>query len=449
MKFRGIFLLILICICMAVLTGCFKKNVEPVVPEPSGEEVEIKEEAKEDNPFDYEIIYGNGTGIVNYKDEVYFVEYGNSDYVTETLGYRYPFWNVSNSQRYINKIDNRGNIKNLFRITASTKFWIVDDRFYFQTINNQLYTVNMQGENSVELAKGDYIAFDVAGHGVYYQNEENPNQLYRIDTTTLTIEKFDFTNPTMLNNYNALTSINGVIYYSLFDEKNNELLLVEHNVKNNETKEVAKIKVSDKSDVERRVIDFKSIGNYGSVCLGSFNDGSLGGYYDIVYFVLDYENKKIEKTFEPPASYYEGGPIFDDTILATMENDLYERNFNKKLENIEKIILSTSDRDSFARKYNIDLQATLGDEAVDSTSFSVDSSKYIVTLEDYNIVGNKVMYKVTASRANPQGEIGWRNSYIRMTIMKNKSKKLRKMLKNNCQKNFLQSLKNKDNKMRR
>ena len=128
---KSLILIAILIIFAVVLVGCFEKKAPDVVASSGDEESgDIQISFADDTKT-----YGNGTDIVIYKGNIYYIEYKNSDYAEEGLGARYWIDNNSNNQRYVNKIDSRGNIKNLFKVTGATSFSIFDDRFYLKGSN--------------------------------------------------------------------------------------------------------------------------------------------------------------------------------------------------------------------------------------------------------------------------------------------------------------------------
>ena len=413
MKSKYIFMLILMLSISILITGCFTKN--EVKPSNSGDVI-IESGESDVVSGEYVEVFGNESGVVNYKGDIYFIEYGNGDFAPEGIRDAYYGLNIySNAQRYLNKIDTRGNVKNLFKVTASTSFSIVDDRFYLRSNNGQLYTVNMQGENSVDLAKGYYVGFDYPGHAVYYQNENTPDILYRINTETLSIKMYEFDNPTTNNNYNLLTIRNGILYYSLIDSKSNKLVLVQHDVLKNENKELAEIKLDEvkfeEDGIGNMFVCSDSVGEYAVVCVGVPCTGTIGGYYYGDGYTFDLVNNTIKKSFS--LNDFEGSNYSDLSFYAKLEKELYRLKFSDELPEIDSFV-SDKDRKDFAGVYNLDLDATLGNEAKNSGAFTEDSPKYYIGIEDHHVVGRKILYKVTASRANPTAEIGWRPAFIRI-----------------------------------
>ena len=410
---KNLIIILVLCIFVVILGGCLKKN-EPISNESTA--IVISGDKKEE-PLETIQVYGNGTGVVNYKDEIYFIEYGDQDFGTE--GIIYPEYGLNiyaNSQRYLNKIDTKGNIRNLFKVTSSTNFYIMDDRFYLSNNNGQLYTVNMQGENTVELAKGYYVAFDYPAHAVYYQNEDNPNVLYRIDTQTLSIKMFDFDNPTTTNNYNLLTARNGILYYTLLDTKEDKLVLVEHNVESNERKELAekelyRVEENYEDDMEYAVICTDAIDKYAVVCAGLPCTGSMGGYYNGEVYSIDLEENKIDVAI--PFESSEGGNFSYEFFCDKLEQALYILTYKKDLPKIQSL-LTDKEKNDFAERYGIDLSAKIGEEAEGASATSPDTEKYIIEVEQHFVVGDKILYKITASRRNPRADIGWRPVYLRI-----------------------------------
>ena len=416
MKKRNILLSGVIVLSTIMFTGCFDKETPtPVTPVPPS-----SESGEEQISFLDEVsTYGNGTDVVSYKGNIYYIEYRNSDISDEAV--RSPYYSIdssSNAQRYLNVIDKRLNVKNLFKVTGSTYFGIQDDRFYLKSSSGYLYTVDMKGENSIELTRGDYLGFDELGHAMYYQNENDPNTLFKIDTKVLAIKTFAFDNLLKQNGYNLLSIRNGKIYYSFFDNSVGELFLFEHDVEKNTNSEVAKLSTGlmcnseFSSEEERDVVAYvDTVGKYSGLVVGYPCSGTIRGYYAGKGYIFDLDSKDI-KLFKDLKSS-EGGNYFEDDFYFEVQNELYNLNFGKKLPDIKKR-WSKSDYNKFAERYKIDLEATLDDEAKESVSSTPDTNKFSIDLEDYNVVGDKVFYKVTASRVTPALEIGWRPGYIRV-----------------------------------
>ncbi len=208
MKSNKIFLISILVIACLVFTGCFEKP-QPTVN--SGDTEPANTETNEPVVFENtQETFGNGTDIVSYKGNTYYIEYGNNDFTDTAI--RTPWYYVntnSNNQRYVNIIDSKGNIKNLFKVTGANSFAILDDRFYITSSSGLLYTVDMKGENSIELTKGEYVAFDTDEGAVYYLNNNNPNSLYKVDTKTLSIKPLEFDNPLTSSGYHFIGTRNG------------------------------------------------------------------------------------------------------------------------------------------------------------------------------------------------------------------------------------------------
>lgn len=406
--------LIIAVLCVAIFTGFFdKKEVKPI-NEISGDII------SGDNIEAFETIeetYGNGTDIVNYKGNIYYIEYGNTDFTNVAV--RYPWYYVtpdSNNQRYVNRIDSKGNIKNLFKVTGSDSLAIVDDRFYLKSSNGLLYTQDMNGENSIELTKGEYLAFDEGGNAVYYLNDNNPNLLYKIDTKSLTISTQKFNNPNTTSGYNFLNIRNGNLYYSYLDKSTSTLMLIEHNIKENAPEEVASlsIKLKDKKStsdyISESIVSVQNLGKYSGICIATPTGGTMGGYADKEFYIFDLEGKTISKL--PQEIAKEGDWYDDDMLNKLLFAELYKlNNDNEALPDYNSLV-SLSDIQEFASKYHIDLNAKLGSEA--GKESSPEEPKFVIEVEDYNVIGNNVFYKITASRRNPREDIGWRPAYIRM-----------------------------------
>ena len=416
---KSLILIAIFIIFAVILVGCFEKK-NPDVPVNSGDEEsgDIQFSFADDTKT-----YGNGTDIVIYKGNIYYIEYKNSDYMLESLGAKY--WlneDANNTQRYVNKIDSRGNIKNLFKVTGSTSLYVIDDRFYIKGSNGYLYTVDMNGENSLNLIKGEFLGVDEEGHAVYYQKENDPNSIYKLSTKDLSIKpKMAFNNPTTSGNYNLLAIKNGIIYYSMFDDKKGEIVLVEHDIEKNTSTEVTKYsydlmykKLGNYDEIKDRVAYVKTIGDYAGLGIGVPSGGTIGGYNEGKAFIIDLNKKSIEliDTEDTLKTVGEDGPFYDEAFYSIIEGELYNLNFGSKLGSFEYI--TPLQEQDFAKRYKLDLTEKLGDEGAQSLSSSSDSNKYIVELEDYKIVGDKVFYTITGSRANPSHEIGWRPMFIRI-----------------------------------
>ena len=413
---KSLILIAILIIFAVVLVGCFEKKAPDVVASSGDEESgDIQISFADDTKT-----YGNGTDIVIYKGNIYYIEYKNSDYAEEGLGARYWIDNNSNNQRYVNKIDSRGNIKNLFKVTGATSFSIFDDRFYLKGSNGYIYTVDMNGENSLNLIKGEFIGIDEEAHAVYYQKEDDPNSIYKLNTEDLSIKpKMAFNNPTTSGNYNFLAVKNGIIYYANFDNKKGELVLVEHDIENNTNKAVIKHNVglmydeSIKDESTRdRVVYIHTVGDYACVAIGEPTGGTMGGYMQGKAYTINLNDKTISEIETDLLKASEGGPVFDSAFYNVVEGELYKLNFGGKFTPVE--FATPLQKEDFAKRYKLNLEETLGDEGAQSLSMGIDTKKYDVEVEDYKITGDKIFYTITASRANPSHEIGWRPSYIRI-----------------------------------
>ncbi len=363
--------------------------------------------------------FGNGTDIVNYKGKLYYIEFKNADFTEEAIGTfdYFPIENTNN-QRYVNVIDEKGNIKQLFKVTGANAMTIVNDRFYLKSNSGMLYTVDMHGENSIDLTKGDYLAFDEEGHAVYYQNTSNPDTLFKIDTQTLSISNDEFDNPLKTSGYNFLGVRNNNFYYSYLDKINSKLILMEHSIEENIQKEVANLHiVLHEKDYNNLVSDYVvgtySAGRFTGLCIGTPNDGSMGGFYDEEFYIFDLEDKTIEKAAKG-IKKGETEWFTEDAIEKQLIREVYKlANASTSVPEVNELF-TEKDREKFAQKYNIDLEEKLGIEAKEKLATDPEMEKYIIELEDYSIVGNNVFYKITASRRNPLKEIGWRPAFVRM-----------------------------------
>ncbi len=413
MKKSKLIFLSAVTISCALLSGCFEK---PVTVDNSGENVSVSSGEQEvvfQNQYE---TFGNGTDIVSYKGKTYYIEYGNNDFTDEAI--RSPWYYVtqqSNSQRYINIIDEKGNIRNLFKVTGANSFYILDDRFYIQSASGLLYTVDMKGQNSIELTRGEYVAYDIDDHAIYYTNNNNPNILYRMNTIDLQIESLAFDNPLTTGTNRYLGTKAGNLYYISLDDKKSEVILLEHNIKDNKTQEVDRIKMelslSEYEGSTMEIVWTRTLGNYCGFVIGLPNEGTIRGYYDRAFYVVNLENKTI--TYSPVDKPAEGDWYSEYSLEKQLFAHLYKASNNKSLPLMDTIV-TNEELNKFANKYHIDLNEKLGEEAKESVSCSPDENKYIVEVEDYRVVGTNVFYKITASRLNPAGEIGWRTAFIRM-----------------------------------
>lgn len=411
---------ILPCLIVAgtiVLTGCGNNDNHNVTP---NQEVKTSTSGNKEVVFyDDQPTFGNGTSIVSYKGNVYFIEFGGNDFTSEA--YREPVYyntNDANTQRYVNVMDSRGDIKNLFRVTGTTALNIIDNRFYLQSSNGLLYTVDMNGENSLELTRGEYLAFDEDNHFVYYQNNNNPNIIYKMNTQDLSISQVRFNNPLTSNNYNFLTAKGDYLYYSLLDKRSKELILIEYNLKENTQEDVASLPISlhesdyNLSEVSDFVDCIINLGKYCGICVGTPTEGTMGGFYDEEIYIFDLEQKTISKA--PRGDRKEGDWFSSYDLYNMVFAELYKlNNDGAELPDMSTLV-SDVDKEIFARKYGIDIDEELGEEAKNSSSFEEEDEKYIVDVEDYTIIGKNVFYKLTISRRNPTNEIGWRSAFVRM-----------------------------------
>jgi len=414
-KIKKIFATVLCLSIVLVLSGCFEKGKENegISGDTSGEEHVMFSNVQE--------TYGNDTDIVNYKGNIYYIEYGNNDYTYEAL--RDPWYYVienSNNQRYINMINSKGEVKNLFTVNGVNKFSIVDDRFYLQSSTGKLYTVNMKNEDEITLSnKGEYLAFDEEGSAVYYLNSSNPDALFKIDTKTKSISQQKFDNPLKTSGYNYIGIRNGNLYYTYLDKRDSQIILLEHNIKDNVQKEVTKLKVTynetkyNNKLISDYVVCVLNVGRYSGLCIGTPSDGNMGGFLDREFYVIDLEEKSIDKV--RGVSKAKDDDWFDeDSLRKELSVELYKLDsLNVEIPSADSLF-TKDDKKEFASRYNIDLDAKLGDEAKDKLSTDPDMEKFIIELEDYSIVGNNVFYKITASRRNPYKEVGWRQAFIRM-----------------------------------
>ena len=398
-----------------LLTGCFEKEDpdKTKTPEASGDSKVIFQNTNE--------TFGNGTDIVVYKGEIYYIEYGNTDFTEDAV--RDPWYYVkenSNNQRYVNKIDAKGNIKNLFSITGANKFAIVDDRFYLQSTNGRLYTVDLNNQNEIQLSnKGQYLAFDDKGDSVYYLNTSSSDYIFKIDTQTLSLSNYAFDNPLKTSGYTFLGLHNGDLYYAYIDKSSSELLLMKHKIIENVQEECSRLKITlnEKKYNNPLISDFvvcvQQIGRYAGICIGTPSDGNMGGFNDKAFYTFDLEDKGINKIADN-TKLAEGELYYEDELSKMLTKELYKLDaINIEVPDVSKLF-TEGDRLLFANKYMIDLEDKLGDEAKDSMTTDPDESKYLIELEDYTIVGNNVFYKITASRRNPLAEVGWRAAYVRM-----------------------------------
>ena len=417
MNKKKYFLVGMLALTAVLTTGCFKKE-NNVVPQNNTniESGEIEAPVVTD-----ENTYGNGKDAVYYKGNIYYIEYRGNDFAEEAIrDIDYYINTESNNQRYLNKIDKKGNITNLFKVTGSTFFSIVDDRFYLKASNGLLYTVDMNGENGIDLIKGDYIGFDIEGHAVYYQSSDDQNTIIKIDTKDLSIKQLPFGMPYKKNlidyDLNQLAVKNGKIYYSKFDNKTTSLELVEYDIAKNETNTVATYKTELMGDYEfpdelDRVALTETMGDYSGVAIGYPCSGTMRGYYagDIYLFDLAKKTIAIAKSTDNNAMDHYFNNYFYDEINKL----LYKLNFDRDLPDVETYITEDS-KERFATRHQIDLKETLGDEALNSGTTSPDTPKYEITLEHYDLIGDKLFYTVTLSRANPANEVGWRPAFIRI-----------------------------------
>ena len=413
MKITKFLLIAIIVFGLFLLTGCFNdKSSNP--EDTSGEKLSETQVVVFDT---IQETYGNGSSIVNYKGNIYYIEFGNNDYTYEAL--RIPEYYLiedANTQRYVNMMDNRGNIKNLFKVSGCSSLNIVDDRFYLKASNGLLYTVDMNGDDAIELNRGEYVAFDEDNHVVYYQLTNKPNELKKFDTKTHTISTIKFNNPLTSSNYNFLNSRNGKFYYSLLDKRSKELVLIEYDLDEKNQTEVAKLSINlHESEYKDGVIsDFvdcvTSLGKYTAICVGTPVEGSIGGFYDKEIYIFDLDSKTITKSnsTSSESDWYSSDDLYKSVFMA-----LYEVNTDSRFPSVSGLI-NEDDKTEFAERYGIDLSDTLGAETVDSDIADEDEAKYIIEIEDYTVVGNTIFYKITASRRNPLSDVGWRASYVRM-----------------------------------
>ncbi len=407
MRRNYVILASLLIIISMLLIGCFEENKPVPTAAPIIESGEETVEVPQNGP-----IYGNGKSIVSYKGNTYYIEFTNNDFDTEAI--RNAFYgngSFSNNQRYFNQIDSKGNIKNLFKISGANYFGIIDDRIYLKTSSDLLYSVNMKGEDSIELARGNYVDIDEEKHAVYYTSYNNPDHLYRFDTLTNKIDTFDFNNPLTANEYFLLGAYNGKIYYASFDDKTNVLGLYEHSIENNQLEKATEItsklgSEADYKEAPNQVVYYDKEGKYASISLGDPCTGTLLGYYNGETYLLDLENKTITNTLR--TSSEDGEMYYDDFFYEQAEKDFYKKNFNKELPEIDSL-LTKAEINEFVKRYNIDIDAKIEGE-----SYADGEDKYYINMEDHAVVGDNVFYKITASRRTPVYDIGWRPAYIRI-----------------------------------
>jgi len=417
MNKKIVLLLGLLLIFTIMLTGCFENKPETVVSgdSDSGEIVFVDENAP---------TYGNGTDIVLYKGNIYYIEYRNNDFSDEAVtSAKYGLISDSNNQRYINVIDGKGKVKNLFKITGSTFFGIIDDRFFLKSNLGSLYTVDMKGENSIELVRGDIVDIDEVGHAVYYTKEDVKDSIYRFDTKDLSIKSIPFNNPLDDARYSFLKIVNGVGMYSFFDDKKGELSFYKYDINSQKLTEVKKLEIGlmykEQDYIEEREKDYvyytSTTPNYGAVVVVYPCSGTIGGFYEFKVYIFDYKKDDIELAFDTTTlKKSEGGSNYwFDFIYDKVQSKLYNLEFNKDMINVDSLLDQKTIND-FAMRYNIDLEAKLGDEAKQSMSLGAESDKYEIGMENFVVVGDKIFYKITASRLNPAGEIGWRPGFLRI-----------------------------------
>lgn len=167
-------------------------------------------------------VYNNGGEFVKYKDTIYYREYNNQDFETESINLEYDYNKENRSTNFINEISEKGTIKNAFSDKGYGNIYIIDDKFFATDYNNSIYVSELDGKNRIELCKGEFIFPDETNHKMYYRNSDNI--LYTYNTQDARITKI------LDNPVNVICIENeNIYYYEKSSDENIELFSIDIN----------------------------------------------------------------------------------------------------------------------------------------------------------------------------------------------------------------------------
>ena len=366
--------------------------------------------------------YGNGGGFVQYKGKTYYREYSNVDIEKSAIGADYEYETSLRNSKYINAISSNGKIINVFEDDGYGDFYIMNDRFYFSSYNDKLYSVDMNGKDYREICKGYYVKCDEENNKLYYVNTNNSEALYSIDTETLKITKItnevlDILEISENENLHTKTDTNG------------NLVISKLNLSDNTDSEIATIKVSlnFKSEInEYYVADSEKVGDKIFLSVG-YNDGTANEYTDGNLYCLDLNNHTcnlIEKGVDRELLLRENEVYYtmlgdtpylkkidaNDLRISIISDSDYTIEYNTILDNTarglvylddtlnSKVIVSGVEVENFKAKYGV----------------ASEDSNYIVRIKNVEFIGDKVFYLMELSKYNKDISIGWRDGYNRV-----------------------------------
>lgn len=452
--------------CVGIITitsfGCSKKqdkdaanmkDEKPTVatveedhddPTPTAAPVSVTEAPSNvDNNTKEEVVVSNNGGLyVGYGDKVYYREYTKDSY--ESKGIFGNYEDIPDAKKNMVIKNKDGSVEVAFTDTGFGDIYISNNRMYLNQYSEEyrwvIYSVGLGGEDRKDIGNGSVKGIDNQGQNLVCEmsGEGNTYQLVKIDGVTGQVTPYELENKFS----SFVTMKDDVIYYLAevpYEESQlGKLKLCRVNVDG--TKEVllyeSEPDLYEYGDMGTEIPCYQFVEDKLYFAYGGY--GGTGHFYQggrIAWVMLDGSQYQViagQAKDAESESYDSYENLVDETFYVVKEQGSEILHFSQGYEKKYALTVATGDivdhdfpifQEGIPFEYQDGIYLYENTSSVMTTWIPQKNYSYLgqdqksadlLTMNDYELIGNWVYYRLESSKAAPDASIGWRDGYERM-----------------------------------